>query len=56
MLKKQRFQHFLVIACYEETKYIIIIDCVSVIPIDDLSNVYLTISASSIDTKLYCTV
>ena len=35
MKKKLRFQSFLSIACYKETKFII--DCVSVIPI-----VYLT--------------
>ena len=33
MLIKLRFQYFLSIPCYKETKYII--DCVSVIPIDD---------------------
>ena len=35
MLKKLGFQYFLSIACNRETKYII--DCVSVIPIDELT-------------------
>ena len=50
-LKKLRFRYFLSIACYNEAKYIT--DCVSVIPIDDLSNIKfcLNISASSRDTK-----
>ena len=33
ILNKLRFQYFLSILCYKETKYII--DCVSVIPFDD---------------------
>ena len=37
ILKKLRFQYFLSIACYKETKYII--ECVSVIPIDDLTDI-----------------
>ena len=37
MLKKLRYQYFLSIACYKDKKYII--DCVSVIPIDDLTNI-----------------
>ena len=32
-----RFQYFLCIACYRETKCII--DCVSVIPIDELTDI-----------------
>ena len=36
ILKKLRFQYFLSSACYEERKFII--DCVSVIPIDDLAD------------------
>ena len=51
ILNKLRFQYFLFIACCKETKYII--DCLSMIPIDDLTNVCLNISASSRDTKLY---
>ena len=56
ILKKLIFQYFLCIACYEETKFII--DCVSVIPIDDLADilsqlVLRIISVSSRDTKLY---
>ena len=54
ILKKLRFQYILSIACYYETKYII--DHVSVIPIDDLSNICLNISASSRDPKLYSMV
>ena len=50
ILKKLRFQYFLSIVCYKETKYII--DCASVIPIDELSIVCLNIRASSTDTKL----
>ena len=37
ILKKLRFQYSLSIACYKEIKYII--DCVSVIPIDDLADI-----------------
>ena len=37
-----------------ETKYII--NCVSVIPIDDLNNIFLNISASTRDTKLYSVI
>ena len=51
ILRKLRFQYFLSIACYNETKYIN--DCVSAIPIDDLSNICLNIIASSRDAKLY---
>ena len=51
ILKKLGFQYFLSIACYIETKYII--DCVSVIPIDDLSNICVNICVLSRDTKLY---
>ena len=51
ILKKLRFQYFLSITCYNATKLNFIIDCVSVMPIDDLSNGYLNISASSRDTK-----
>ena len=36
ILKKLRFQYLLSIACYKETKYIYAIDCVSVIPIEDV--------------------
>ena len=36
ILKKLRYQYFLSIACYKDTKNII--DCVSVIPIDELTN------------------
>ena len=50
-LKKLTLQYFVSITCYNETKFII--DCVSAMPIDDLSNICLKISASSRDTKLY---
>ena len=36
--KKLRFQCSLSIACYKETKFVII-DCVSVIPIGDLTDI-----------------
>ena len=35
--KEIRFQYFLSIACYKDTKYII--DCVSVISIEDLTDI-----------------
>ena len=54
LLKKLISQYFLYIACYKEIKYLI--DCVSVIPIDDLSKIFLNISPSSMDTKLYSMV
>ena len=39
IVKKLRFQYFLSIACYKETRYIT--DCVSVIPIiDDVSDIF----------------
>ena len=53
ILKKLRCQYFLSIACYKETKFII--DYVSVIPIDDLTNFFVVISVSYGDTKLYGT-
>ena len=37
ILKKLRFQYFLSIACYRDTKYMN--DCVSVIPVDDLTDI-----------------
>ena len=49
ILKKLRFQYFLSIAWNNETKYII--DYVSVIPIDDLSDICLNINVSSRDKK-----
>ena len=54
ILKKLRFQYFISIACNKERKYII--DRVSVITIDDLTDIYLNISASSRDTKIYSMV
>ena len=37
ILKKLRFQYFLSIACYTERKFIL--ECVPVIPIDDLTDI-----------------
>ena len=51
ILEKRRFKYFLSIACYNETKYII--NWVSMIPIENLSNICLNISALSRDTRLY---
>ena len=50
ILKKLRFQYFISSACYNETKYII--DYVSVIPIDDLSNICLNISVSQTQVQI----